>query len=166
MMNKENLVREGLYLTFTLNQQMFGIPIEAVREINQLPEITPVPNTPDCVAGVINLRDRVVPVVDLRRKFNLPTQNYTRATCVIVVDGRQGLVAAIVDTVASVLALRQQQIEAPPLLVQNASSIPVILGLAKASSQVVVLLNIALVVDQESIHEIMDLGPLKLPPAI
>jgi len=160
------LAREGQFLTFTLNQQIFGISIDVVREINQLPEITPVPNAPHCVAGVINMRDKVVPVVDLRRKFNLPLRDYSRDTCVIVVDGHQGQVAIIVDTVASVLPLRQEQIEAAPPLVQNKASEAIILGLAKAGQQVLVLLNIGLLIDQESIHEVTDLGPLKLSTAV
>lgn len=165
-MKKEALARAGQFLTFTLNQQIFGISIDVVREINQLPEITPVPNAPHCVAGVINLRDKVVPVLDLRRKFNLPLIDYTRDTCVIVVDGHQGKVAIIVDTVASVLPLRQEQIEAPPALVQNSESHAIILGLAKTGHGVLVLLNIGLLVDQESIHQVTDLGALRLPTAV
>jgi purine-binding chemotaxis protein CheW len=160
-MSRDLLAREGQYLTFTLNQQLFGIPIEVVREINQLPEITPVPQAPKAVAGVINLRDKVIPVVDLRRKFNLPLRDYSRETCVIVVDGRQGQVAAIVDTVASVLPLGPHQIEAVPSLVQNASSAAMILGLARSGQQVIVLLNMSHVVDQDFIHEITDLNLLK-----
>lgn len=160
-MHRDLLAREGQYLTFTLNQQLFGIPIEVVREINQLPEITPVPQAPKAVAGVINLRDKVIPVVDLHRKFNLPLREYSRETCVIVVDGLQGQVAAIVDTVASVLPLGAHQIEAVPSLVQNTSSAATILGLARSGHQVIVLLNMSLVVDRDFIHEFTDLGPLK-----
>jgi purine-binding chemotaxis protein CheW len=90
MMNRNSRPKEGQYLTFTLNQQLFGMPIELVREINQLPVITPIPQAPEVVAGVINLRDKMIPVVDLRRKFNLPQRELSRETCVIVVDGRQG----------------------------------------------------------------------------
>jgi purine-binding chemotaxis protein CheW len=159
-MNRE-LPREGQYLTFTLNQQLFGIPIEMVREINQLPAITPVPQAPEAVAGVINLRDRMIPALDLRRKFNLPGRDYSRETCVIVVDGRQGPVAAIVDTVASVVPLSRDQIEAPPSLLQNAASPPVILGLARSGQQVIILLNMNLLVDQDFIHDVADLNPWK-----
>jgi purine-binding chemotaxis protein CheW len=159
-MNKD-LPREGQYLTFTLNQQLFGIPIEMVREINQLPPITPVPQAPEAVAGVINLRDKMIPVVDLRCRFNLPVQDYNRETCVIVVDGRQGQVATIVDTVASVVPLSRDHMEAPPSLLQNAASAPVILGLARSGQQVIVLLNMNLLVDQDFIHEVTDLNPWK-----
>lgn len=159
-MNKDRKPQEGQYLTFTLNQQLFGIPIQVVREINQLPEITPVPQAPEAVAGVINLRDKMIPVVDLRRKFDLPVQNYSRETCVIVVDGKQGQVAAIVDTVASVLPLSEAQIEAPPSLVQQNETSP-ILGLARAGQQVIVLLNMAILVDQDFIDEVTDLDSWK-----
>jgi purine-binding chemotaxis protein CheW len=159
-MNKDRKPHEGQYLTFTLNQQLFGIPIQVVREINQLPEITPVPQAPEAVAGVINLRDKMIPVVDLRRKFDLPAKDYNRETCVIVVDGKQGQVAAIVDTVASVLPLSQTQIEAPPSLVQQSETSP-ILGLARAGQQVIVLLNMAVLVDQDFIDEVTDLDSWK-----
>jgi purine-binding chemotaxis protein CheW len=159
-MNKDRKPHEGQYLTFTLNQQLFGIPIQVVREINQLPEITPVPQAPEAVAGVINLRDKMIPVVDLRRKFDLPAKDYSRETCVIVVDGKQGQVAAIVDTVASVLPLSQAQIEAPPSLVQQSETSP-ILGLARAGQQVIVLLNMAVLVDQDFIDEVTDLDSWK-----
>jgi purine-binding chemotaxis protein CheW len=159
-MNKDRKPQEGQYLTFTLNQQLFGIPIQVVREINQLPEITPVPQAPEAVAGVINLRDKMIPVVDLRRKFDLPVQDYSRETCVIVVDGKQGQVAAIVDTVASVLPLSEAQIEAPPSLVQQSETSP-ILGLARSGQQVLVLLNMAVLVDQDFIDEVTDLDSWK-----
>lgn len=159
-MNKDRKPDEGQYLTFTLNQQLFGIPIQVVREINQLPEITPVPQAPEAVAGVINLRDKMIPVVDLRRKFDLPVRDYSRETCVIVVDGKQGQVAAIVDTVASVLAFSEAQIEAPPSLVQQSETSP-ILGLARAGQQVIVLLNMAILVDQDFIDEVTDLDSWK-----
>jgi purine-binding chemotaxis protein CheW len=159
-MNKDRKPHEGQYLTFTLNQQLFGIPIQVVREINQLPEITPVPQAPEAVAGVINLRDKMIPVVDLRRKFDLPAKDYSRETCVIVVDGKQGQVAAIVDTVASVLPLSQAQIEAPPSLVQQSETSP-ILGLARTGQQVIVLLNMAVLVDQDFIDEVTDLDSWK-----
>lgn len=159
-MNKDRKPQEGQYLTFTLNQQLFGIPIQVVREINQLPEITPVPQAPEAVAGVINLRDKMIPVVDLRRKFDLPVRDYSRETCVIVVDGKQGQVAAIVDTVASVVPLSEAQIEAPPSLVQQSETSP-ILGLARAGQQVLVLLNMAILVDQDFIDEVTDLDSWK-----
>lgn len=161
MMNKEGQPREGQYLTFTLNQQLFGIPIEVVREINQLPEITPVPQAPSSVAGVINLRDKVIPALDLRRKFNLPRHDYTRETCVIVVDGRHGPVAAIVDTVASVLALSGSHMEQTPALVQSSTGSSAILGMARSGQAVIILLNMNLLVDQDFIHEISDLSGWK-----
>jgi purine-binding chemotaxis protein CheW len=160
-MNMNTRPREGQYLTFTLNQQLFGMPIHLVREINQLPQITPVPQAPAAVAGVINLREKMIPVMDLRRKFNLPQRDVTRETCVIVVDGRQGQVAVIVDTVASVLLLNQDQIEAPPSLVLSGTAESAVLGLARSGQQVLVLLNISRLVDLEFIHEFTDLSPFQ-----
>jgi len=161
-MKKERQVQESQYLTFTLNQQIFGIPIEFVREINQLPEITPIPNTPACVAGVINLRDKVIPVIDLHCKFKVAEIPPTRETCVIVIDSRQGQVAIIVDTVASVIPFANDQIELPPALIQEPES-SFILGFGKLGNQVLVLLDIMQVLDRDNIHQITDLSKLSLP---
>ncbi|MCX6131223.1 MAG: chemotaxis protein CheW [Proteobacteria bacterium] len=143
------------YLSFTLGGQTFGIAIGLVREINQVPEITPVPNAPHCVVGVINLRAKVIPVVDLRLKFKLQPRPFNRDTCVIIVEAEQGLVAVVVDTVASVIVLKNDQIDAPSALVQGAAN-KLILGLARVGEGLVIILDIKKSLDQEQIHLLAD----------
>src|SRR5438309_7255294 len=102
-------VRAGKYLTFQLANEEFGIRVLKVREIMGLQEITAVPQTPAHVKGVINLRGKVIPVIDLRLKFGLPAAEYTQRTCIIVaqVQGEAGPIqmGVIVDGVSEVLNL-------------------------------------------------------------
>ena len=101
--------RAGKYLTFQLANEEFGIRVLKVREIMGLQEITAVPQTPAHIKGVINLRGKVVPVIDLRLKFGLPAAEYTQRTCIIVtqVQGESGavLMGIVVDGVSEVLNL-------------------------------------------------------------
>src|SRR3954465_1292434 len=110
--------RAGKYLTFQLANEEFGIRVLKVREIMGLQEITAVPQTPAHVKGVINLRGKVVPVVDLRLKFALPAADYTQRTCIIVtqVQGESGavLMGIVVDGVSEVLSLSAAEIEDTP----------------------------------------------------
>ena len=86
---------ENRYLTCSLVKEIYGIEITKVREIIGIQRITHVPRTPDYVEGVINLRGKVVPVVDLRKKFSLPAADFTRETCIIVVEIRGNLTGLI-----------------------------------------------------------------------
>src|SRR5262249_49808046 len=103
----QNDRRAGKYLTFQLGREEFGIHVLKVREIMGLQEITAVPQTPTAIKGVINLRGKVVPVVDLRLKFGLQTAEYNQRTCIIVtqVDGEAGpvLIGIVVDAVSDFL---------------------------------------------------------------
>ena len=110
--------REGKYLTFSLAGEEYGIGILKVREIIGMMPITPVPETPQFVKGVINLRGKVIPVIDLRLRFGLTEIDYTERTCIIVVE-IQGEAAAlpmgiVVDAVSEVLNIRGEDIEDTP----------------------------------------------------
>ena len=110
--------RGGKYLVFQLGREEFGIRVLKVREIMGIQDITAVPQTPAHVKGVINLRGKVIPVVDLRLKFGLPELEYTQRTCIIVVQvrGEDGLMLTgiVVDGVAEVLNLAAADIEDTP----------------------------------------------------
>ncbi|OFZ22319.1 MAG: response regulator [Bdellovibrionales bacterium GWB1_55_8] len=139
-MSDEKLAAPGQYLTFMLNGQTYGVPIGAVREINRVSEITPVPQTPAYVSGVMNLRGKVIPVVNLRRKFSLEEQSYTKDTCIIVVESERQ-VGVIVDSVKAVMDFGSKQIEARPPL-GNDAELAFVLGIGKVEEQVVILLDI------------------------
>ena len=137
--------RAGKYLTFQLAQEEFGIRVLKVREIMGLQEITAVPQTPAHIKGVINLRGKVVPVIDLRRKFGLPAAEYTQRTCIIVtqVQGESAplLVGIVVDGVSEVLNLTSQEIEDTPDFGEDIAG-QYLLGMAKVKGKVKILLDI------------------------
>jgi purine-binding chemotaxis protein CheW len=149
--------RAGKYLTFHLANEEFGIRVLKVREIMGLQEITAVPQTPSHVKGVINLRGKVVPVVDLRLKFGLPAAEYTQRTCIIVtqVQGETApvLVGIVVDGVSEVLNLSGQEIENTPDFGDDAG-VRYLLGMAKVKGKVKILLDIDQVLSTQDLHNL------------
>jgi len=137
--------RAGKYLTFAMGKEEFGVAVLKVREIMGILDITAVPQTPVYLKGVINLRGKVIPVVDLRLKFSLPSIDYTQRTCIIVVQvpGASGslLMGIIVDEVSEVLTLAASDIEDTPDFGANVET-KYILGLAKVKNKVKILLDI------------------------
>jgi purine-binding chemotaxis protein CheW len=126
--------RGGKYLAFQLGREEFGIQVLKVQEIMGVQDITAVPQTPAHVKGVINLRGKVIPVVDLRLKFGLPELEHTQRTCIIVVqvqgEAQSMLMGIVVDGVAEVLTLAAADIEDTPDFGQRATT-PYLLGMAK-----------------------------------
>ena len=135
----------GKYLTFILGSGAFGIPILKVREIIRLLEITPIPRMPDYVRGVINLRGKIVPVIDLRMKFGLPNLSTTNRTCIIVVYVAMAeatkLMGLIVDALEEVYQIGAEDLEPSPDFGQGASA-HYIQNMAKTKGTVKALLNI------------------------
>jgi purine-binding chemotaxis protein CheW len=139
-------LRAGKYLTFQLANEEFGIRVLKVREIMGVQEITAVPQTPQHVKGVINLRGKVIPVIDLRLKFGLPAAEYTQRTCIIVaqVAGEHSstlLMGIVVDGVSEVLNLSGQEIEDTPDFGEDIGG-EYLLGMAKVKGKVKILLDI------------------------
>ncbi|MBU0909949.1 MAG: chemotaxis protein CheW [Proteobacteria bacterium] len=135
----------GKYLTFDLGKEEYCIGILKVREIIGLMEITAVPHTPRYIKGVINLRGSVIPVLDLRSKFDMEAKEYTERTCIIVVEV-QGetetvLVGMIVDSVSEVLNIVEAEIEPPPTFGGDAVETDNFLGMAKIKGRVKILLD-------------------------
>lgn len=129
------------YLTFVLGEEEYGLEILKVREIIGIMEITSVPQTPEFIKGVINLRGKVIPVVDLRRKFGMETAEYTEETCIIVVDIAESSMGILVDTVSEVLDIPQESIEPPPSFGSSINT-EFILGMGKIKGKVKILLDI------------------------
>jgi purine-binding chemotaxis protein CheW len=147
--------RPGKYLTFELGNEEFGIQVLKVREIMGIQDITAVPQTPVYVKGVINLRGKVIPVVDLRRKFGLPEIEYTQRTCIIVVQVNAGkvgmLMGIVVDGVSEVLNLMAADIEDTPDFGEGVAT-PYLLGMAKIKGKVKILLEINEVLTSQELH--------------
>jgi len=148
----------GLYLTFELGKEFYGLEILKVQEIIGMMEVTHVPRTPEYVRGVVNLRGKVIPVVDLRAKFAMEPTEDTERTCIIVLEVRKGQQALtmgiIVDEVCEVLEVGASQIEPPPSFGAGVES-DFIMGMGKVGEKVVMLLEVdrALVGDELAFAE-------------
>jgi purine-binding chemotaxis protein CheW len=137
--------RSDKYLTFNLGGEQYGLEILKVREIIGIMDITRVPRTPEFIRGIINLRGKVIPVIDLRKKFNMMTIEDTEQTCIIVVDmlfeNNLLLMGIIVDSVSEVLDIDTDEVEDTPIFGSSVST-DFIQGIAKTKGGVKILLNI------------------------
>lgn len=146
--------KEGKYLTFTLAEEEYGIGILKIKEIIGMLPITSVPQTPEFVKGVINLRGKVIPVMDLRLRFGMPSIDYSDRTCIIVVEvgGQAGtiLVGIVVDAVSEVLNIKGDDIEKSPTFGAKLDT-DYILGMAKMEGGVKILLDIDQVLSKDEL---------------
>ena len=154
----------GKYLMFVLGSEQFAISIIKVREIIGLTPITPIPGTPDYLRGVINLRGKVIPVIDLRLKFGMKPKEDTERTCIIVVHitrtGQEMTMGIIVDEVSDVLTINQDQIEPAPSFGANIRT-DFILGMGKVDQKVVTMLDIDRVLTEQELA-LVDHSPEKM----
>lgn len=128
------------YLTFRLDEEDYGLEIRHVKEIISVQKITDVPDLPDFVKGVINLRGQVIPTLDLRLRFGLPPKDYDERTCIIITHMNETLVGVIVDTVNEVLDIPPEMISPAPS-VQKGVAHRFIQGLGRAGDAVKIILN-------------------------
>jgi purine-binding chemotaxis protein CheW len=146
--------REGKYLTFSMAKEEYGISIIKIKEIIGMMPITSVPRTPTFVKGVINLRGKVIPVVDLRLRFGMASVDYTERTCIIVVeiDGPTGtiVIGIVVDSVSEVLNIKGTDIEDTPTFGTSLNT-DYIRGMAKMQGGVKILLDIDRVLTSEEL---------------
>jgi len=142
--------RAGKYLTFVLAAEDYGLEILKVREIMGVLDITTVPHTPHYVKGVVNIRGKVIPIVDLRLKFDMPEAEYTDETCIIVVYVGNVEVGIIVDRVSEVMDIPEDDIEDAPEFGAEVDT-HTILGMCKAGGKVTILLDINKVLGGEEL---------------
>lgn len=126
------------YLTFVLGDECYGFEIEHVTEIIGIQPTTHIPETPHYINGVINLRGKVIPVMDMRARFGLERREYDNRTCTVVINVRDHEVGLVVDTVQEVIDISKDQIEPPP---RSSGGMSYIKGLGKFGDQVKILLN-------------------------
>lgn len=148
----ENLPSPGKYLTFALARERYSVPVLKVREIMRMCPVTPVPRMPAYIKGVINLRGKIVPVVDLRERFGLGAAEDTERICIVVVqiEGTQvagRLTGMIVDVVEEVSLFQAEDLEPPPDF-GDAFDTRFIVGMAKSRGQVKTLLDIDRLLNQ------------------
>jgi len=149
----------GKYLTFKLVEEEYGLEILRVREIIGMMAVTSLPRTPSYVRGVINLRGKVIPVIDLRKKFEMAEAADTAETCIIVVDVRATIgviqIGILVDSVSEVLDIAAEDIEEAPTFGTNVDT-AFILGMAKTKGAVKILLNIERVLSSEELDNMAE----------
>lgn len=151
--------KAGKYLTFVLAGEDYGLEILKVREIIGMMEITAVPRTPEFVKGVINLRGKVIPVIDLRLKFGMEEAEYTEETCTIVADVGGVEIGIIVDKVSEVMDIADSDIDETPSFGGSVDT-DFILGMGKAEDRVTILLDISKVFTSSEYNM---LGDTELP---
>jgi purine-binding chemotaxis protein CheW len=149
--------REGKYLSFFLGEEEYGLGILRVKEIIGMISVTPLPKTPDFVKGVINLRGKVIPVVDLRLRFGMEPVQYTERTCIVVVEitGSAGaiFIGIVVDSVSEVIHIKSSDIEDPPDFGTTVHT-EYILGMAKMAGNVRILLEINKVLNADEFSDL------------
>jgi purine-binding chemotaxis protein CheW len=149
--------REGKYLTFSLANEEYGIGILKIKEIIGMMPITSVPQTPEFVKGVFNLRGKVIPVLDLRRRFGMEPMEYSERTCIIVVEiageAANVMIGLVVDSVSEVLSIKAEVIEDTPTFGMKLNT-DYILGMAKIGKYVKILLDIDRVLGTDEIAQL------------
>ena len=154
---KDTSAIDGKFLTFILGDEVYGIEILKAREIIGLMDITTVPQTPEYMKGVINLRGKVIPVIDLRLKFGMPEEEHTQETCVIVVEVNNTSLGIIVDSVSEVSDINGGEIEDAPSFGQGIDT-SFIMALGKVKDKIIILLDIEAVLSSEELEMVGELA--------
>ena len=128
-------------VTFSIGEEEFGVDILSVQEIIRMMDITKVPRAPDFVEGVINLRGKVIPIIDLRRRFGLATRDHDKHTRIIVIEINNMIVGFVVDSVSEVLRIPASTVEPPPPVVAGLES-EYISGVGKLHDRLLILLDL------------------------
>lgn len=150
----EEDTQKGKYLIFSLGQEDYGIEISYVTEIIGIQAITAIPDLPEYVKGVINLRGKIIPIMDIRLRFNKAARDYDDRTCIIVVDIEEISIGLVVDSVAEVTSISDADIAPPPQI--NQSFQKYIKGIGKLGHDVKLLLDCERLLDEEDIEGLAD----------
>ncbi|HNY22286.1 MAG TPA: chemotaxis protein CheW [Treponemataceae bacterium] len=142
------------YLFFRIDKESYGIGIKHVIEIIELQNISAVPDMPDYVKGVINLRGKVIPIVDLRLRFGMDERGYDNRTCIIVTEVDRVLVGCLVDTVEEVMEIPEKNVEVPPQFKTASGRNRYISGMGKVGESIKILLDVEEIVRDEKIPDV------------
>lgn len=154
--DEETDAQANKYLLFHIGNEVYGFSIEHVTEIIELQQITEVPDMPDYVKGVINLRGKVIPVIDLRLRFDMESRKYDNRTCIINVTIKDMQIGFIVDTVAEVHEIMDKDIEPPPNFKTKSGHQKFISNLGKVGDQVKILLDVNKILFNEELETIKE----------
>jgi purine-binding chemotaxis protein CheW len=140
-------------VSFNIGQEEFGLGIQSIQEINRMVEITRVPNSPEFVTGVINLRGKVIPIINLRKRFGFPPKESDRNTRIIVVELSGMVVGFVVDSVSEVLRIPKNITEPPPPIVAGIGS-EYITAVAKLENRLLILLDLERILREKEKHQL------------
>lgn len=144
-------------VTFNLVGEEFGLPILDVREIIRMVEVTPVPHSPSFVEGVINLRGQILPVIDLRKRFNLESSEANDDTRIVVVEINNNLIGLIVDGVNEVLRIPEETVNAAPQIVSSGIGAEYIQGIAHYDEKMIILVDLLKVFSNDEMENLSSL---------
>ena len=143
---------------FRIGKETFGVPINLVHEIVRLPEITAVPDSPDYIEGVINLRGKIVSIVDLRKRFRETRIEASRKNRILVAEIEKKMVGLIVDAASEVIRLPESEIEAPPEVFQD-SDVKYVTGVGKLNGRLVILIDLTKILQKGELRRLGDMAP-------
>lgn len=152
---EEEDTQKGRYLIFLLDQETYGIEIKYVTEIIGIQTITEIPELPDYVKGIINLRGKIIPVMDVRLRFKKPAKPYNDRTCIIIVDIHGSAIGLIVDSVTEVLSIPEEEIVEPPSMHKGYSN-RYIKHIGKVGNDVKLLLDCEKLFSEEEWEELQE----------
>jgi purine-binding chemotaxis protein CheW len=139
--NQDNFDELTQLVSFTLNDEMYGVDILRVQEINRMVSITKIPQTPEYIEGVINLRGKVIPIIDIRKKFQIFAKEWNKDTRIIVVDVKGAVVGMVVDSVSEVLRIPKSSIEPAPKITSSIDT-DYITGVVKLDDKLLIFLEV------------------------
>lgn len=134
-------IQKGKYMTFKSGNEYYGISINYVNEIIVMQKITSVPETEDYIKGLINLRGKIIPVIDVRLRFRQEPIEYTDRTCIIVINVKNVVIGLVVQTIAEVVSIDDSEISPPPAIGGNSNNNKYVYGIARAGNSVKLLLD-------------------------
>lgn len=144
--------QRGKYLTFSLGNEFYGIEIKFVTEIIGLQPITEIPEMPDYIMGIINLRGKIIPVMDVRLRFKKPFRDYNDRTCIIVIDIIEASIGLIVDSVSEVITISDEEIVAPPTMGKDGNKY--VKGIGRTGNEVKLILDCNKLLEENEIENI------------
>ena len=147
---------KGKFLLFGIKEEIYGIDIRYVTEIGVMQKITAIPDFPDSIIGVINLRGKIIPVIDMRKRFSFEKKAYDDRTCIIVVDLDEMKVGLIVDTVMEVTTIPDELIDPPPSIHSGVKN-QYIEGLGKIDKKVIILLGAKKLLYEDEIKSLKEI---------
>lgn len=142
-------------VVFTVGRELYGVSIEAVHEIVRVPDITEMPEAQASLEGVINLRGKIIPVIDLRKRLSMPRGQRTKSTRILIMEQGRGMTGLLVDSVLEVLKVEPEAVEAPPEII-SALGIEYITGVIKSGTRLIILIRLEKVMsvdDMRKIHQ-------------